>query len=142
MDSRFPVVRRAGQLEPLCYTGVFIWGKYYWLEPSLPGRIFSTRYWCHTYSSYQEFSSRPISAVGNHNRQEPEPGPYCLPSCCTASVCGNGYGQHCPTAWRDILFVLLRGAIVNRTYSKHKNLDIYLFLLTIFTMVPRNKMPV
>ena len=28
--------------------------------------------------------------------------------------------------------VLLRGTLVNRTYGKHKNLNIYLFLLTLF----------
>ena len=34
---------------------------------------------------------------------------------------GFGYG-----------YVVLRGTIVNRTYGTHKNLYIYLFLLTIF----------
>ena len=29
-------------------------------------------------------------------------------------------------------FLVLRGTLVNRTYGGHKNLHIYLFLLTIF----------
>ena len=31
-----------------------------------------------------------------------------------------------------IYFYYLRGTMVNRTYGTHKNLHIYLFLLTIF----------
>ena len=50
--------------------------------------------------------------------------------------------QHCllRSAWQPLL--LLRGAIVNRTYGTHKNLYIYLFLLNIFGPIyyapPRN----
>ena len=35
--------------------------------------------------------------------------------------------------WKDrLVFILLRGIIVNRTYGTHKNLYISVFLLTIF----------
>ena len=38
-------------------------------------------------------------------------------------------------------YILLRGTIVNRTYGKHKNLNIFTYFyqqLVLFTMVPRN----
>ena len=43
------------------------------------------------------------------------------------------------------MVLILRGAIVNRTYDTHKNLYIYLFLLTIlvlFNVAPRNSVKI
>ena len=54
--------------------------------------------------------------------------------------CLDMEGQHVPLV-RSGLWLPLQGTIVNRTYGTHKNLDIYLFLLTIVGPIYYGRVP-